>query len=573
MRRALLLLFALAGLSLATVPASQAQFTECTQDYIDRFRVRGDGVDPAWSPGQTDCHEFFRFSFSTPAGPRWIRLIGDVNAARFLPTGGIDTIEDGARRATRQLSELGPYLIDDVTMLLAQPRSSPREPQPHGGYDDARAVRDDGPEFRACHITLLITVNHNASLVHQTVGHEVFHCVQYASLPEESVSPSAADWWAEGSAELFGVAAAGTAEGGWNRGAQFEAAVADDTPIYRMSYEASVLFAWLVAQDGMGGLMPFLRGMAREDGEQAQLRAMQAVRPTEFWSDFAQAYDDRELDWPTGQRIGFGQRIEGEVWNVSDDATHHAQQLWPFMVELGWIDYSCGVWENTVNRDFELRREDQRDWSPLPRRVDARDQAVSRYRLATLLTDDTAIDYTLDAEKTETCTECRVSRAIDRCLVGTWQMTSSPLDFFAGQLRGSPNIVIDNMGRFTLQLNPDGTLTQSSAPIDMTVITPGRDGPSIAAARGNYAPARGRWSAEANSLSVCFDSGGQASGTMSGQSPRMPRPLVMGLGGVSIGGEAGSTAYTCTDTTLTTTMPTSRGDMVTTFARQSPRRR
>jgi len=572
MRRALLLLFALAAISLGGVRPSQAQFTECTQDYIDRFRIAGDATEPGWSPGQVNCHEFFRYSFETPAGTRWIRLIGDENAPRSLPPGGVAAIEDAAHRATRLLSELGPYLIDDVTMLLAQPRSSPGEPQVHGGYDDAWTTRGDGPEFRACEIALLITLNHADIDIRQTVGHEIFHCVQFASLAEDSAR-NAADWWVEGSAEVFGIAAAGSAGGHSNRAAQFEVSVADDTPLYRMSYQSAVLFAWLIEQDGMSGLMPFLRQMAREDGEQAQLTAMRAVKPTQFWNDFVQAYDDRELNWPTGERIAFGQRIEGEVWAVSDGATHHQQQLWPFMVELGWIGYECGVWENTISRDLEVRREDQRNWAPLPARLDTEQRGDIRYRLATMITDDTAIDYTLDAEKTQSCNECQVSRAIDRCLVGSWQMTSSPLDFFSEQLRGSRNIVIDNMGRFSLELRSDGTLTQSDAPINMTVVTPGREGPSIAAARGNYAPARGRWSAEEGRLAVCFDEGGQAVGAMAGQSPGMPRPMVFGLNTMGVGGVNGATQYTCSDTTLTTTQPTSRGDMVTTFARQAPPRR
>jgi hypothetical protein len=580
-RRTVMLLVVLTAASLFNVLPSRAQFLECSADYIgEDFRIPAEASDPGWSPGQIHCHEFFRYSFSTPAGTRWIRLIGDEHAGRAMPPGAIAAIEEGAHRSTRLMSQLGAYLVDDITMLVGQPRSSSAEAQPERGYDDAWTVSGDGPEFRACNITLFITLNHDTGDIHQTVGHEIFHCIQTASLPEAVTATQTAEgmWWSEGSAETFGVAAARSAGGRYNRAADFEVAVENRTPLYRMSYDAVIFFFYLVQEDGMDGLLPFLRGMADTAGEPAQLEAMRGVKSAEFWNDFAQAYDDRTIHAPGGLPLAFGQRIDGDTWAIAGGTSRHERELWPFIIELGWGEYECGGWSNALSRSFEVRRIDGSDWAPWPETISADDHGDRRYRLATMITDATAITYTLAAEKRESCTECQVSRAIDACVVGRWRQTGGgPLEYLRS--RGIP-ITVANQTELVLTMNADGTFSTNEINTDVEIEMPTPRGTLRSTGAGRTSAVIGRWAALDGELQGCIDSGGEREGVTtfpeSPEADRVSRELGRGPyinthpWGGSAAGTSGGAAYECSDTTLTTSSPTEHGPMEYIFTRESP---
>lgn len=316
----------------------------------------------AWSPGQVDCHEFWSFSFPTPAGERWIRLIGDRNAARGLPAGVTETIRQSALRSTAQMADLGTYLVDDITMLLSRPRSNPTEPQPEGGYSGAWTTRTPVPgEFDACHVTLFILVDYSTVDIHHTVAHELFHCIEQASLApaQYATAGGAGAWWVEGAAELFGSLVAGTAGGRWERTTGFENAVRARQALNEMSYNAAILFLWHYQERGLGALMPFLHRMADQNTSSAQQNAMEDALTAEQWLDFAQAYDDRRIRDVGGGSLGFGQRIPGEIWAIDADFSAHQRDLYMFVIETGWAEYACGTWENEIrDPSIEVRRED-----------------------------------------------------------------------------------------------------------------------------------------------------------------------------------------------------------------------
>jgi hypothetical protein len=572
MRRALTLLVVLLAMSLIDVRASRAQFVECTPDYIASFAVPEYG----WNPGQIDCHEFWRFEFRTPTGPRWIRLIGSHDSARLLPAGGMEAIRSAADRSTDVMRGLGPYLVDDITMLLSRPRSRPDEAQPHGGYASAWTGRADGPEFAACNITLLLGLNDGEVDIVQTVAHEIFHCIQEASLTAAQNQSAAAlgEWWSEGSAEEFGAVVARSAGGRLNRVAPFEAEVARRTPLYEMSYEAAVFFFWRNQEYGLPALLPFLRQMAESGDAGSQMAAMARALPYEAWMEFAQAYDDRRIFAPGGGPLTFAsQRVDGERWAVASDFSTHTRDLRPFVLELGWTAYQCGGWENSVNSAIEVRREDDPNWAPWPRRLDTEERGNIRYRLAAMVSTSEDLEFNLEAEKRESCTGCLVTRAIDRCVVGTWEQTGGgPMDYIRNI--GIPQVTRDAMGKLVLSMSDDGTFVSRGVPIDYQIQIQGNDGDVITSdAFGDIQGTNGRWSAEGGEIAACFDGGGESSATT--VTTVRGHTMVIPHSGGGVAGINGAASYTCSDTTLTTSTPMSGGGAMTyTFRRltRPPRR-
>ena len=115
MRRTLLLLATLLAASLLGAQPSHADFAVCTDAYVNTFRQvprDSSGSRFFWSPGQVDCHEFWRLPFSTPAGTRWIRLIGDADARRGLVLAARDM-----RNVLRERSAVTRAIDEDLARL------------------------------------------------------------------------------------------------------------------------------------------------------------------------------------------------------------------------------------------------------------------------------------------------------------------------------------------------------------------------------------------------------------------------------------------------------------------------
>ncbi|MBL8537110.1 MAG: hypothetical protein JNM59_06870 [Hyphomonadaceae bacterium] len=566
MRKALLLLAVLAASSLAAVQPSEAQFETCNADYVRRFETPEQPGYPAWSPGEIECVEYFRFSFSTPGGMRWIRGIGDVNADTLAAPGAFSAVEDGARRAAQYMASLGNYRIENATILMAFDVSRP------GELSDDPSVRAEGgagawtsPPGEECLVTVFMITDASArGELQYATAHELFHCIQNATLsPEQNAASYGAGlWWVEGSAEWFAAAAIGEQER-WNVADAFEQAVRANRPLNDMSYEMAVFFYWLDQTRGAGAIMPFLSGMAPVATPAAQRAAMRDQLSDEGWLQFAQDYLDGEVAYPDGGQIPRPD-IEGETWTISASGTHRRSPA-PFVITAGRADFECGRWDTrAADVNDAVREESSRDWGAWPSEVDARERGAVRYRVVALNTRDASVEQELDARRTATCASCLSQTVIDRCLVGTWRLTAGgPLEWL--RRNGLP---ISGRDDLVMTMNEDGTFTSRGFNMDHTITMPDMVGET----RGQTQGTSGRWSAEAGALTACFDGGGEASGVSTVHTTRGSGSAPFSMGGV--GGESGSTRYTCDDTTFFTSAPTPRGGPMThTFTRQTPRRR
>jgi hypothetical protein len=578
MRNTLLLFLALAVLALVGVRPSTAQSGDCTDEYVRSFDVPAIGGEPRWSAGRIQCQEYFDVAVNTPDGEVSVRGIGDINIAASLPPGGIEAIEAGVRRAGERLSTIGDFDLDDTVILIASPRASPTDPQPRFGYSNAWTVpgTDRAREYVECHVTLFADTTYTADELHYIVAHELFHCVQKATLTEAQNATQSGRglWWIEGSAEWFAAWAIGP-QPRWQRGRRFTEQVAAGEALHGMSYRMAVFFYWLhETQGGATAIIPFLHQMSEGAAPVAQEIAMQRALGAEQWLEFAQAFDDRRIRYPGGGAVDFGQQVEGEEWRITE-SSQHQRPLKAFTIGLGWADYDCGRWENGVTEaNLEVRREDSEAWSAWPNEIDTRDSAGAngRYRVIGLITNPgEEIDFRLDATRREACTECQTEAVIDQCLVGTWeQVSGGPMEFL--QRQGIPEVVRNNIGKLVMTMRDDGTFATQSVPVDYELLIPDDEGPILSDAIGGIAPSRGRWSAEGGRLAGCFDAGGEFSGTVSmtrrGRTVRIPPPTQ------SYAGIGGTSNYSCNDTTLVTTSPMPSGDTMTyEFRRVTPRRR
>lgn len=576
MRRAFSLLALLLMMSLFSVQPSRAQLTECRDEYVRLFDVPPSPGQPAWSAGDIDCRVHFEVLVDAPTGDAIVSVIGDVNIASHLPPGGLEAIRNGIEASGAALRDVGRFNLWDTTILIAPARASSSEPQPRFGYSDAWTLPGAGEDGRyaECHVTLFPGTDYSADELRYIVAHELFHCVQEATLTEaqNATQTGRGLWWIEGSAEWFAAYAIGPQER-WARAPGFDEQVAAGEALHGMTYHTAIFFYWYHhAHGGASRIIPFLHRMSEGADASSQEVAMQNVLTDPEWLRFAQAYDDREIDFPRGGRVPFGQQLQGEVWNVSGDLSIHTRTLKPFVIAPGWVNYSCGRWDNNVtSANLEVRHDSERNWSAWPSEINTRSLrgAIGRYRMIALTTRGGEIEYRLEAERREACQDCMVTNVIDRCMVGTWeQVSGGPMDFLRN-MPNMPEITRDLVGKLVIVVNADGTMATRSVSIDYQLVIPSRDGDRINDTFGEITASAGRWSAEDGRLQACFDSGGEASGVTTTTYP--DRSHTRFFESPSTAGINGSSEYTCNETTLVTTPRSESGtSMPFTFRRVTP---
>jgi hypothetical protein len=566
MRRTLLLFFGLLLASLADIPASRAQFIECDHDYVASFDVPASRGDPGWSAGTIECVEYFRFSFSTPHGTRWIRGIGDVNVSTMLAPGAVEAAERGARLSAQRMAALGDYTIENTTILMAFATAESLAEEPASGRTAAWTLSADHstPAFNECHITLFLLNDYSTDVeIPHSVAHELFHCIQSATLTPAQFATRTGKgiWWIEGSAEMFAASVVGNDNVRWDRAAQFHSAVEDGVALYELSYSSAVLFWWMHDRYGLGALMPLLREAPESGSAAAQRRFLRDAFDEGERLQFVKAYLNRSIPYPGASSSRVSEAPDGETWSIEANSTH-TRTLEPFVIALGWAEYGCGLWGNNVS-DANAEARHGESWARWPSETDARSGPRVRYRVAAIHTGDEPMELRLRTERRASCQACMTQTAIDRCVVGQWRLTAGgPQEWLRRQ--GIPFTRL-NVSEFTIAMNEDGTFSTSAFNSDFRVEYPDMAGSGA----GRTNATTGRWAAEEGRLYGCTDSGGESSGTATVESSRGSGSAPYERGGLF--GTEGSTTYSCNATTFYTEQPTPRGGPMThTFTRLTP---
>jgi hypothetical protein len=361
---------------LSSLPA-QAGFPDCSEP---AYRAQ---FDPRLETIPYDCVERLRIEVPTETGVSEIRLIHDRNAAWALSSGVVEEFERGLRASADALRRIGPFRLDHVTVLLID-GLPPRDRSSEDFSNIAAQTAASGSECRIG--VYLLSAGGRMEHAASVVAHELFHCVQEATLSPAQIGSSSGgtgaggDWWLEGSAEWFAALALPELGALPDRLARFDD-VSDDTPLYEMAYEAVVFFLWLSDEKGPASIVPFLRGMAGSAGAGAQRRAMQSALSEDEWLTFAEAYLDRRIKHPHGTTISVNPS-EGDTWRWIETRTQRIV-LKPFVIRRGWVEFDCGKWATTVRPDQSYAaRSEGGSWADLPGHIDTNAGDDARFRFA-----------------------------------------------------------------------------------------------------------------------------------------------------------------------------------------------
>lgn len=550
---------------------AETQPAGCAAAMVGDFEIRNPDGTVAWGVPDMECVQYFDVVVDTSYGQRHIRGIGDVNADTFLPRGGIAAIEAGVRQTAARLRDLGNYKIADVTILMTGAAATPAD-LVDGTWkhnDVAADARPDRmPVSGRCPVRLFILNPMNNDDMKKALAHELFHCVQFGSLAPAQIA-GAANWWLEGSAEMFSVYVFPERSPQFNRESQFRASVEARKPIFQMDYDALFLFLHLNQRSGIGRLVPTLQTMPSSTADSAQRAALRGLMGSDEWLKFAEAFDDRQIRYPNGRVADFGAPVEGERWRFSATSTQ-TRTLKPFVISPGHAEYECGLWSNRLDpttATMTVKKESTGSWTAWPGETDCRAAGSVRYRTMGIETKDDNRTVSLRAERRIACNNCLAGETrIDPCLVGVWEQSGGgPLEYL--QRMGVP-FTRDNMGRLRLTMRDDGTFTSQSVGVNYQVTARTRRGPATGDTVGSVAGTMGRWSAADGQIRSCFDSGGEPDTTTTVTMGGYTRSFKTHNSGVA--GFSGTASYQCTATTLTTTNPTRYGEMRYTFAKVSP---
>jgi hypothetical protein len=500
-----------------------ANFGDCSDsNYRARFS------DDERRSVEFDCVEIFRVPVTTTAGTRHIRILYNPTSA-FGDDRRRFEFERGVREAARALGEIGPIQFEDTTLLLADDRP-PQEPGPGPYYLPPQRVSsartDEQIVNSECTIRLYLAGPGN-SREHAafTVAHEIFHCVLLANLRPEQLGHRA-DWWMEGSAEWFAAIAVPDASALPSRIGNFDTH-SETTPLYHMSYEAVVFFLWLDQTHGRTSILPFLRQMADQPGDQAQIAAMRAALPASEWVRFAHTYLNGAIfdPHPEGNRVAFihtpGRDL---VWTGT---RRQGYAMEPFVLHRGWLEFECGQWRSSVHPRFPdhygIQIQTGEAWEDLPITFHTDPGSSRRFRIGGMNATASTVTLAIDATQEAECQGCGDVRELDNCVVGTWRQTSNDTaevmnELFGSQMRITRAVATNVIFKF----NADGTYITAPAQVEGTMISQSEYGPRQADSKGAF-QATGRWSAQAGVLTMCPDvESGDLKVTMDGHPFQVP---------------------------------------------------
>ena len=542
--RIVLVLAVLSGLAVSLPQAARADFGDCSDNaYLEAFPDAPSALD-------LNCVELFRFEYSTPGGSRQMRGIQDISADWAFRPGATAAVERGARLAADAFARLGDYRIDDVTLLILDDAhasfysgDASREIQAiTDGHHDASGGRKG-----ECLITqFLLGRGGDPDELAVTVAHEIFHCLQFASLSlgQMRTIGRGGDWWVEGSAEYFSALAVPESLEFTDRSAGFNAAVEEGVALNAMAHEAVIFFYWLHQLSGPSGLMPFMRGMAEDGSASAQHARMRAEMSDDKWLRFAEDYADREISHPQGGALALNPP-GGEVLSLDRNETLEFP-LAPFVIGLGTVEYDCGEWDNTLTPEranVAVQDVGGSSWDDYPEDVNTREPPSGNYRIVALHTESEERSLAIETERTVVCEPCGGSDRVDACLVGTWfQSGGGAIEWMKAQ--GIP-ITASHSGPRIITYRDDGVYGTEAFAAGLTI----REEDMVGVGEGFLTVVAGRWSADEGRMTICQDSGmltGRVTVTDRYGTGTMPISQP-GTGRLSMG-------YSCSASSLSTTV-------------------
>ena len=437
----------------------------------------------AFNPGECDVvHEVVVLS---EEGTRDIRLTYDASIVDVAAPMLLREFERALYAAPAALQKLGAFRLDPVRVSITaettdesavqptqvsldvgegatagtQRRDVPSPPaQPLGLH--AMASRGHAPDLFAdivgttslsegeCRVHLhVLSPDARVESAAPVFLHELFHCVQLATLDAELTRSgsdgrgSGGDWWIEGSAEWFTALALPEADLLQQRLARFDR-VSADTPLHQMSYEAVVFFLWLGSARQPWAIIPFLKRMALQPDAAAQTQAMTNALSLEGWMEFARHYLEGRIAHPHGTPVNCGPPAGEQAVGFEGVASI---ELEPFVLYRGWYETTCSAMapelestgHQSVHRLLTSDAALERDVALTPDGTHTVDGALNRgdpsqtnnappgkaatreqFQFMGLAAAAEPVFLQLEAALKNGCRPCQGAAAIDACLVG-----------------------------------------------------------------------------------------------------------------------------------------------------------
>jgi len=453
---------------------------------------------------------------------------------------------------------LGSFRIPDVTILLIDGYGPDDRIE---NFGEIAAWTNFAPGDTECRIAIwLFSGGASARSAAAVVSHELFHCIQSASLGSSQMAtsntgrPGGGTWWIEGSADWFSTVAVPPPSFMRERVRNFDANSLR-TPLNLMSYDAYVFFAWLGGARGRGSLMPFLRGMASSSSESAQRRAMIAVLPENEWLNFAKDYLDRRIR--DGQAASINSAPLAGDFLVWENTRTRSVSLTPFLIQRADLSLQCGRWRMAARPGvYAVSAQGDTAWSVFPASINAMDGNAREFRFVSMTTTLSTVTQQIAGTQEATCEACAGSREIDSCLVGNWQMTVDGVSQWIRDNVRSVRLTPPSLASNAMTLNEDrsfitgaGQATARAAPVV--------SGTTVSAT-GRHGRVSGNWSAAGGRFTLCPRPGavtGTVKVKVQGRTITMPFPR--------IAFQNITRAYTCSGNSLRVMMPMGGSEVAT----------
>jgi hypothetical protein len=292
------------------------------------------------------------------------------------------------------------------------------------------AAHADGfsfPQDCIVSVNMELMTKQEVAAIRSNIAHELFHCVQFWSLPAAALTPGGGNqaWWQEGTANFFTALAVPDAKRTAVDAAAFLSSI-NTKPLTLQAYHSTIFFAFL-NQQGMSTLDAFFKGLATKPGEMAQMQATEQALGDKMLQEFAEAVVDGTIALPSGYVFPALENPVPQVFSV--DGQFEASKT-SFTIDARLLSFIGGSFAVADGARYGVRKSEGGPWGDMPNLVEPVTCSEPVEFLATRFV-GTSIAETMGAPFIATrYAECHVCQALteaDQCLVGKWKLRNDSL--------------------------------------------------------------------------------------------------------------------------------------------------
>lgn len=441
------LMLVLAGSLLLAAPA-RAEFLDCS---APEFAIGKIGKP------EFVCEPIRELSvdaFGRSVGIRTLRWKGDTTDPQYEPL-----VVEAAQTTLAWLDgyvESNGLEVPDLTLVFANIALT----DPSGPLADAQM--DDPKE---CVIRINVALGDTKSVgdvlqdYRNSVAHEIFHCIQGATWPDQVLLGDTANrWWLEGTAQFIAHWIFPNPADLKARAMGFANEV-QATPLHQTGTSGGsvVFFAWL-ASGNVYPIFDFIAAMPTAAGEAAQKQALLERVPPYLLGEFPRDWVDGNIKMPDGYTFLKVQPLDNQDVNASGPLVIDAV---PLTMVLQDVTYIGGTYMVTGHGDpdvsYRSKGSKPGDWSGIGLiNIDQDCQGDTTLRFAGMSFGTGPEPVTLEAMKFPGCEECFVASGRDACLIGTWVADQGDLSRVIYDMVPASVSDVEVAGNFGVRFDPDG---------------------------------------------------------------------------------------------------------------------